>query len=533
MMRGADVLLQGLVDHGTDTIFALSGNQIMPVFDAILDHDIRLIHTRHEAPAVFMAEAYAQITGKLGVALVTAGGGLGNTAGALIAAQASDTPVLLLSGDSPVAQDGRGAFQEMDQTGLTRGLTKGSRRVLHVDDMAEALAWAIDLAQRGRPGPVHLALPADVLTDHTQVAVAKPRPNEGGAPQLPDMTAFGAAQRPLVILGPSLNDTRAPDLARALQDRLGAPVVAAESPRGLNDPALGRIADVARRADHVLCLGKPVDFTLNFADPEHWPNVASWDVVLGNADQMDTARRNLGARLASGIVGDPRALAQHLATHAAPQPARTDWIDDVTTCIAARVPVVADEDEDEDEDGAILPTDICAIVQRMLDRSEPATVICDGGEFGQWTQAGVSAAKRIFNGVSGVIGGTVAYAIGARAAAAPEATVVTLMGDGGFGFHLSEFETAVRAGLPFIAVIGNDQRWNAEHLIQTRAFGAERQIGCDLSGARYDLAVAALGGFGAYVTQKDQLQDALERALQSGLPACVNVRMHGVPAPTL
>src|SRR6056297_3295784 len=162
--RGADILVRALAETGTDTIFALSGNQIMPVFDACIDAGLRIVHTRHEAAAVFMAEAHAQLTGQIGVALVTAGGGLANTGGALFSASESETPVLLLSGDSPVAQDGRGAFQEMDQLGVTSALTRLSIRATRSDALADNVARALDAASGGRPGPVHMALPVDVLT---------------------------------------------------------------------------------------------------------------------------------------------------------------------------------------------------------------------------------------------------------------------------------------------------------------------------------------------------------------------------------
>jgi acetolactate synthase-1/2/3 large subunit len=107
------------------------------------------------------------------------------------------------------------------------------------------------------------------------------------------------------------------------------------------------------------------------------------------------------------------------------------------------------------------------------------------------------------------------------------------MGDGTVGFQFSEFETAVREKLPFVVVIGNDRCWNAEHQIQLRDYGPERLIGCQLSDARYDLAVVGLGGHGEYVTDPNELDDALSRALHSGLPACVNVRIKGLPAPTV
>src|SRR5699024_11758532 len=122
------------------------------------------------------------------------------------------------------------------------------------------------------------------------------------------------------------------------------------------------------------------------------------------------------------------------------------------------------------------------------------------------------------------------HAVAARMAR-PDATVFALMGDGTIGFHLSEFETAAREGAAFVAVVGNDRRWNAEHQIQLHKYGAERLIGCELSDARYDLAVAALGGHGEHVTDAAELDAALARAVASGKPACVDVAIEGLPAP--
>lgn len=521
-MRGADALIHGLAAHDVSTLFALSGNQIMPVFDAVFDSDIQLVHTRHEASAVYMAEAYAQLTHGIGVALVTAGGGLGNASGALIAARASDTPVLLLSGDSPVGQDGQGAFQEMDQTGMTGAVSKASRRVISADDMVDCVNWAIDLALSGRPGPVHLALPADVLLAQTTQTATPSVTQDNDFADL-DLAAFTAAKQPLVILGPALNATRAPGLAVDLQSALQAPVVTMESPRGINDPALGKLAELAGQADHVLCLGKQVDFTLRFGKLDIWSNASAWDVVLGEDTALNAARQNLGARLKTAALADPMRIACKLAAQGSGQPDRGDWIAHAVEATSKRVQATAST--------GIHPTDICRVLQHVINGLDNAILISDGGEFGQWAQAGLNAQRRVVNGVSGIIGGGIGYAIGARAAD-PEATVVALMGDGTTGFHLSEFETAARAGLPFVAVIGNDGRWNAEHMIQLNSFGADRLHGCALSDARYDLAVAALGGFGAHVTSLDQLESAVRDALASSRPACINVQMEGAPAPS-
>jgi acetolactate synthase-1/2/3 large subunit len=180
---------------------------------------------------------------------------------------------------------------------------------------------------------------------------------------------------------------------------------------------------------------------------------------------------------------------------------------------------------------ALGPRALCETVQAFLASAPDPVLVCDGGEFGQWAQAYCSAPVRIINGMSGAIGAGVCYAIAAKIAR-PGATVLVLMGDGTAGFHLMELDTAVREQAPFIAVIGNDLRWNAEHLIQLRSYGPQRLIGCELSPtAKYDEVASALGGAGFAADDAQSLGAALARAADSGLPACINVSMAGEAAP--
>ena len=175
---------------------------------------------------------------------------------------------------------------------------------------------------------------------------------------------------------------------------------------------------------------------------------------------------------------------------------------------------------------------LCRTIDRTLREAEKPLFICDGGEIGQWGQCLVGTPRRIINGVAGSIGAAIPFALGARAAD-PQATIIALSGDGAFGFHMAEFDTAVRYGLAFVAVIGNDAAWNAEHQIQLRSYGTQRAHGRELLPTRYDEVVKALGGHGEFVTTADQLLPALERAIRSGKPACVNVLVPRVAAPVV
>jgi acetolactate synthase I/II/III large subunit len=186
----------------------------------------------------------------------------------------------------------------------------------------------------------------------------------------------------------------------------------------------------------------------------------------------------------------------------------------------------------------ILPNTVHALeigraVQKILDDADDPILVVDGGEFGQWAQACMSAGTRIINGPAGSIGSAIPFAM-AACVARPNATVVAVLGDGTFGFHMAEFDTAVRNDLPFIAVVGNDSCWNAEYQIQLRTYGKDRTVGCELQpGAAYEKAVVALGGYGERVTRAADLPGALDRAVKSKLPACVNVMIERMPAPTV
>jgi acetolactate synthase-1/2/3 large subunit len=162
-LRGADIVARGLARAGTRYVFALSGNHVMPVFDAALDAKLPLVHVRHEAAAVHMADAWGRLTGEVGVALVTGGPGHANAVAALYTALAAESPVVLLSGHAPIGELGKGAFQEMAQAEMAAPACKAAWTVRSAQSLGEDLARAMRMASSGRPGPVHLSLPTDLL----------------------------------------------------------------------------------------------------------------------------------------------------------------------------------------------------------------------------------------------------------------------------------------------------------------------------------------------------------------------------------
>tara|TARA_R110000787_G_scaffold211281_3_gene321100 strand:+ start:40946 stop:42556 length:1611 start_codon:yes stop_codon:yes gene_type:complete len=532
-MRGADLLAQSLSNAGVDVIFSLSGNQIMPLYDACIDVGIRIIHTRHEGAAVYMAEAYAQLTGGIGVALITAAPGFASGLGPLFMATAAENPILLLSGDSPVTQDGKGAFQEFDQISVSAPLTKFAKRVMAAEDLGQDTIQAIRTALAGRPGPVHLALPFDVLN------------NDAGDATAPDAAAFQpstvapkadvistiidaleGAERPLILVGPSQNASRAGSTHTQLADALDTPVIPMESPRGLNDPSLGNLAAAIANADVIVSLGKDIDFTTGFGKAPKISAECAFYMIDPDPKFLNRAEAAMGSRMKLQACADTRVARDMLVEAGAAGSAHAAWRDEVAAFLASRPTLPKDATKTP-----MHPAVLCGALQKVLDGADDPILIIDGGEFGQWAQAFLSAPTRMINGPSGAIGGCLCYAFAAKIAR-PDATVVVVMGDGTVGFHFAEFETAHRYATDFIAVVGHDARWNAEYQIQARDFGPDRIFETELNPTRYDQAAMGFGCHGEYVTDPTDLDAALARAEKSSLPTCFVARIEGLPAPS-
>ncbi len=524
-MNGARLLTRTLRAAGVETVFSLSGNQIMPVYDAAIDDDLRIIHTRHEGGAVYMADGFAQTSGTLGVALVTAAPGFANALSAVYSARMNESPVLFLSGDSPVREGGNAPFQELDQCAMAAPVVKATFRPRSPAELGEMLGEAIRIALSGRQGPVHIALPFDVLNaDVSESAMP--------ADLLPKAQSFGnaaavaaalaGAERPLILTGPMLNEGRGGGRAAALREASGAPVVCLESPRGLRDPALGAFVEALPQADLILGIGKVPDFTMAFARPPAVSETATLLFIDPEEAALDRAKSLAGARLAMAGQADPWAVVDALLP-LVNRVNREQWCATVDAALAYR--------DDPSTAPGIHPRILCAQIQAILDGASDPVLVCDGGEFGQWAQALLHAPMRLTNGLSGAIGGGIGYAIGAKVAR-PDSTVILTMGDGTAGFTLAEFDTAARADTPFLALVGNDACWNAEHHIQVRDYGADRAIGCDLSpDTRYDRAAEALGCHGAKVVQDDEIAPALKAALASGKPAVLDIAIASLAAP--
>ncbi len=536
--RGADALVESMQTAGVSNIFTLSGNHIMPIFDAVYDQKIRLIHTRHEAAAVHMADSWARLTGEIGIAMVTGGPGHANAVSALYTAGMAESPLVLLSGHAPINQLGMGAFQEMAQVDIAAPLTKASWVCKSVSELPSDFAKAVSIAKSGRPGPVHISLPSDVLdnafdsgTLMPKAADFEPIPIKADKPVIKEMiTALLKAKKPLVLTGPMMQSQAGRKTLASLEASLGIPVIGMESPRGIGDPCLGAFSEVLAQSDCILLLGKKLDFTLKFGKAPNFNQDCVFFQIDPEITEIDRTKRAVGSKLLLTTCADVHsAINAIIELNGSATSAAHEWQTEVHQAVAYRPAAWSSATSSPNK---LHPAQALAPLQAILDSHPESVLVSDGGEIGQWAQACLNAPNRVINGVAGSIGAGLPFAT-AASLARPGAPVVAVVGDGTFGFHSSEIDTAVRYQLPFLLIVGNDACWNAEHQIQIREYGQARVIGCELLPTHYEKVCAAFGGFGELVTEKEQVLPAAHRAIASKLPSCLNIMIDGVPAPSI
>jgi acetolactate synthase-1/2/3 large subunit len=292
------------------------------------------------------------------------------------------------------------------------------------------------------------------------------------------------------------------------------------------------VAEVLKQADLVLLLGKKLDFTLRFGRAPAFAPDCRFIQIDPDEAVLARTKHALGEpqRSVESMRADPIPALERLA--AMPIDGRGDagWASEVEAAVTFRPPDWVHAGNRMQ--GPLHPAEVGRAAAAALAGSPSPIAVIDGGEFGQWAQACIDAPLRLINGPAGSIGSALPFALAAKLAH-PQATVAVLLGDGTFGFHMAEFDTAVRNKLALVAIVGNDACWNAEHQIQLNSYGAARALGCELLPTRYEEVVRALGGHGERVQTRAELPAALTRAFASGKPACVNVTIERLAAPNI
>jgi acetolactate synthase-1/2/3 large subunit len=445
---------------------------------------------------------------------------------------------VLISGHAPLNQLGKGAFQEMAQAAIAAPLTKASWTCQRVEDIASDIAKAIRIAKSGRPGPTHLSLPSDVLESAAPINMSLPstktflaEQNQADLSEISKiLSVLMVAKKPLILVGPMMLSRAGRKHLQLLEESLNIPVIGMESPRGIGDPSLGAFSEVLSSADCILLLGKKLDFTLKFGNTPGINQECTFLQIDPEEAEIERVKNAVGNRLKSAFICDtPAAINALLSAKPLKHQDVDGWLQEVASAIAYRP---AAWKELAPRDGRLHPAQIFLPLQELLDGHPDSILVSDGGEIGQWAQACLRAPNRILNGVAGSIGAGLPFALAARVAK-PNVPIIAVMGDGTFGFHSAEIDTAVRYGLDFVLLIGNDARWNAEYQIQLKDYGKDRTIGCELLPSSYEKVCQAFGGHGELVTNSDEMLPAVKRAIASKLPSCLNILIESLAAPNI
>ncbi len=521
---GGQEAAETLAQLGLTTIFSVSGNQILPIFDAAREAGIRIIHMRHESAAAYAAAAWSEMTGTAGVVLVSAGPGhIASFTGIAVAAS-MELPLICISGGSPVNLRGAGAFQEFDQQAIPSAVCKAALDVTSANDVQSSLQQAFTLATSGVPGPVHLTIPADVL--NSDVTDRTPRPEIAALPELSDddratlsrmAEELGKAARPLVIARPSAGRHQQEELLWSLCRLLNIEPVITECPRALSDLKYLEIIQDYRQSDCALVIG-PADFTVGFLEPDTIAEHGKVLLIDAPGEPVPNRAPDLHARV------DVRQAMEHLIERMVDaQSTDADW--------AAHWPLQpAGEPVESVDAGIVHPLQVALEVRSRLTSED--IVVLDGGEFCQWMRLGLRDAPcRVFwSGRLGAIGGAIPMAIGVRASG-HQGRLFVAAGDGGAGYHLTEIETAARYGFAMSVIVGNDGLWAAEWHQQVSKYGADRTFDTALLPARYDLVATGYGGSGWLVTDEEALITALDESLAADGPSLLNIRVAPLASP--
>lgn len=530
MMHGGRIVARALKAEGVSHVFTLCGGHIQNIYDGCLDEGIRVVDVRHEQTAGHAADGWARVTGKPGVALVTAGPGVTDVVTAVANAQRAGIPMIVIGGAGPAAYKHMGSLQDMDHVELMRPITKWSATITETRRIEEFIATAFRIAMTGVPGPVFLEAPIDVLmnfaSDHEIVRQTNYRTEHTAAPSPgaigQAIALLNAAERPMAIVGSQLKwsvDKGA--LERFLEKY--------ELPTFVNGMARGSLAadhpcffSRSRRsalgaADVVLVFGTPFDFRVDYGRTPTWAENVK--VIQIDLDPEEIGRNRA---VEVGIVSDTGLALAALEAGVKPRQGG-DWLGNLRTEENGRLAKMAAEMQLESSPPN--PLRVCAELAKFVD--DDTIVVGDGGDFvataaytlpirwpGVWMDPGPL----------GTLGVGPGYAMAAKLAR-PASKVILVYGDGSFGLHGLEFEAMARQGIKIVGIIGNDAGWTQILRGQRDMFGDERTPATKLAYTRYDKVAEAVGARGFYAETPDQVRKALEEAFACPEPALINVKI--------
>ncbi len=515
-----------------EVVFCLSGGHIEAILDSFTEYRIRAIDVRHEQAAAMMAHAWSVYTGRPGVCLVTAGPGFTNALTGIANAYLDNAPIVVLCGRHPLRDDLKGALQEMNQIDMVKPVTKWAATCYDTKRIPEYLAAAFRNALSGRPGPVFLELPPDILNvkvplDKVPMPERPTRrytvhPDDWDLKQAADL--INQARKPLLMGGSGVGMSCCSAALGQFIERTGIPFILLNNGRGeLPDNHPLSLWDIGNtglllglsQADVLVAVG--IRFNWLFQSgaiiPPH-VKVVRVDIDPSELDRNRTAD--------VGLVGDASSVLNQLL----PLMKKGDHHEWVTKLRAASRAFLEPELKLRSQPSyPIHPIRLVSRIQEAV--GDDAVYVVDGGDTSYFGLMGLTSREKAgvigtAAGLLGCLGTGIPFGIAAKLAR-PDKKVVVLNGDGSFGFNAMEFDTMARHDIPVVVVVNNDKAWGMIKHSQELSIGCDRLQCAELGERHYEKMAEGLGAYGEFVTKDEDIVPAIRRAFESGKPACINV----------
>ncbi len=530
-LTGSEILARSLRNEGTDVLFFLMGGPMLLAESSCIKVGIRPIDVRHEQAAAFMGQAYSRLLQKPSVCMAASGPGVINLTTGIANALIDCVPVVAIGGSSAISQFGRQTFQEIDQLAIMKGCTKWSDRVYNLKRIPEQVNNAFQKAMSGKPGPVYLDFPGDLLyeeipEDEVDWSLSG-RPLLGARPmgeqkQIDELiSALGQSTQPIIISGSGVLWSQAWSELQALVEKAGIPFYTTPQGRGVlpDDHPLSYLtmrSSAFREADLILIVGTRMNYIIGHAAPPRFGPSAVIVRIDIDADEIASSPRKVDI----GIVGDCKMILQQMLEGMS---GRVD-----SDRFVPWRKMLADGDAAKRSKGGrnpamdaepIHPLRLCEEIKNFMQRD--AILVVDGQEilnYGRQSMPTFAPGHRLNSGPFGTMGVGLPFGLGAKVAK-PDKQVIVVHGDGSFGLNAMELDTAVRHKIPVLVVISLNGGWTADP--------NGDKPGRDLGYTRFDKVAEALGCYGEYVEQPADIRPALERAqkkVDEGMVAVVNVK---------
>ncbi|MBT3178161.1 MAG: thiamine pyrophosphate-binding protein [Desulfobacula sp.] len=538
-ITGGELVAQALIERKVDTIFSLCGGHITPIYQYLEGSEVKIFDTRHEQSALFMAEAWGKLTRRAGVAMVTAGPGFTNALTGVASAHFSNTPLVLIAGCVGLDNKEKLDLQDMPQEAVIKPMVKKTLVCQKPERINEYIDLAFRTAQSGRPGPVYLEFPIDVLNTpvqkdavkYTNTEVVSNPADPAKASEMIKM--MQKAENPVVIAGTGAWQSHAESELKEFIEKTGMPLFTSLSGRGVvsDDHPLCFEGAIAIRpgcgfaayieTDLIIVLGSRICLYYLFGDIF---NPAAKLIQVDIEPEEIGRNRTVDLPVVSDVKGFLNACNQLLKDELSSELKLkfTPWIEKLS--LAHKESKKNSKNDWQSDNLPIHPLRLAGEINAFMNQKTDI-VVADGGDTTTWmgmTRTMTHAGRYLDYGIYGSLAVGLPYANAAKLLN-PDSRVCLITGDGSIGFNFMEFETAIRKNLPIVVVISNDLGWGMIRHSQELRIGHAIENGTFIGKVDYHKMVEAIGGRGFFVQNPQDIKPALEEAFASNKVCCINV----------